>query len=48
MARTSGIDSATTIPVRKPSDRKLTARTMITASSRLLVNSWIDSATTLG
>ncbi len=48
IARTSGIDSATTMPVRQPSERKLTASTMAIASARLLVNSWIDSCTTSG
>ena len=33
IASTSGIDSATTRPVRKPSEKKLTSSTMTTASA---------------
>ena len=47
-ASTSGMHSATTRPVRKPSDRKLTTSTMTTASARLFLNSCTDSSTTRG
>ena len=47
-ASTSGIDSATTMPVRMPSEMKLTASTMITASASVLMNSRIESFTTVG
>ena len=45
---TSGIDSATTKPGRMPSEKKLTASTMTTASNRLFLNSCTDSSTTRG
>ena len=39
IASTSGMATATTMPGRQPSARKLTASTMAIASIRLLVNS---------
>ena len=48
IASTSGIDSATTRPVRTPSDRKLTSSTMTTASVSTLTNSPTDSSTAAG
>ena len=48
MARTSGTDSATTMPVRQPSDRKLTTNTIASASPKLLTNSDTDSSTICG
>ena len=48
MAKTSGTDSATTMPVRQPSDRKLTTRTMISASAKERVNSPMACWTTAG
>ncbi|MNQ22271.1 hypothetical protein D3C85_354100 [compost metagenome] len=39
IASTSGIDSATTRPVRRPREKKLTRRTMITASVSTRTNS---------
>ena len=45
---TSGMVSATTRPVRKPSERKLTAMTMITASTRARTKPPTASSTTLG
>ena len=47
-ASTSGMHSATTRPVRRPSEKKLTSSTMTTASSRLFLNSCTDSSTTRG
>ncbi len=47
-ASTSGIDSATTSPVRKPSEKKLTTSTMATASARLFLNSCTEACTTFG
>ncbi len=48
IASTSGMATATTIPGRQPSARKLTASTMAIASIRLLVNSPTASCTTWG
>ena len=45
---TSGMQQATTNPVRRPSVRKLTASTMMTASLSVSTKSSIDSATTCG
>jgi hypothetical protein len=45
MARTSGTDNATTMPVRQPSDRKPTSNTIASASPKDLTNSDIDSST---
>src|SRR5215510_13197758 len=39
IASTSGTDSATTMPVRQPSDRKLTTSTMTSASAKVSTNS---------
>ena len=47
-ASTSGMDSATTRPVRKPRLKKLTASTMTTASSSVLMNSSTERFTTSG
>jgi hypothetical protein len=47
-ASTSGMDRATTTPVRRPRLRKLTASTMTTASAKTFMNSPIDRATTSG
>jgi hypothetical protein len=48
MAATKRTESATTTPVRKPSDRKLTASTITSASRKERVNSPIASSTTFG
>ena len=48
MARTSGIAIATTMPGRHPSERKLTAKTMAIASTKVLMNSPTASSTTSG
>ena len=48
IASTSGIDNATTVPVRKPRLRKDTTRTMTTASLSEATNRLIDSRTTSG
>jgi hypothetical protein len=45
IARTNGTESATTMPVRHPSDRKLTTSTMTRASAKVLTNSETDSST---
>ena len=37
-----------TMPVRTPSDRKLTAKTITMASTSVLTKSWIDWSTTFG
>jgi hypothetical protein len=47
-ASTSGMHSATTKPVRMPSEKKLTTSTIATASKRLFLNSCTDSCTTRG
>ena len=47
-ASTSGIDSATTMPVRSPRLMKLTASTMTTASPSVSMNSLIERDTTVG
>ena len=39
MAKTSGMENATTSPVRKPSEKKLTSSTIITASAKTFMNS---------
>ena len=48
IASTSGIEMATTSPVRKPSEKKLTSSTMVTASARTRTNSPTDSRTASG
>ena len=48
MASTSGTDSATTMPVRQPSERKLTTSTMPSASTKERTNSKIAWSTTFG
>jgi hypothetical protein len=48
IASTSGTDSATTMPVRQPSDRKLTTSTITKASAKVLTNSETDSLTMCG
>ena len=48
IASTSGTHSATTMPVRKPRLRKLTASTMASASPRASMNSSNERATTVG
>src|SRR5262249_22864895 len=48
IASTSGTASATMIPLRHPSEMKLTASTMISASTKDSRNSPTDSATTFG
>ena len=48
IASTSGIDTATTSPVRKPSEKKLTSSTIATASASTLTNSPTDSSTARG
>ncbi len=47
-ASTKGTESATMIPVRAPSEAKLTSRTIINASMKERVNSLTASSTTLG
>ncbi len=47
-ASTSGIDSATTRPLRAPRLKKLTSSTMATASATDRVNSPIESRTARG
>jgi hypothetical protein len=47
-ASTSGIDSATTSPVRSPSEKKHTTSTMITASASEWTNSSIERLTASG
>ena len=47
-ASVNGTESATMMPVRKPSERKLTAITMPTATANLNRNSPIASSTTCG
>ena len=39
IAKTSGMENATTKPVRKPSEKKLTKSTIITASAKTFINS---------
>jgi hypothetical protein len=48
IASTSGTDSAATMPVRQPSDRKLTTSTMTSASANVSTNSETDSLTMWG
>ena len=48
IASTSGIDSATTSPVRQPSEKKLTNSTIATASLSTRTNSPTDSLTAAG
>src|SRR3984893_4675328 len=48
IASTSGTDSATTMPARQPSDRKLTRRTMPSASTKVSTNSETERSTMLG
>ena len=48
IASTSGIDSATTVPVRSPRLRKETASTMTTASLNDDMNKLIDWSTISG
>ena len=48
IASTSGIDSATTSPVRRPRLMKLTASTIATASATDRTNSLIDARTARG
>ena len=48
IASTSGIDSATTRPVRKPSEKKLTASTIATAIASVSTNSPTERATARG
>ena len=48
IAKTSGTDSATTIPVRQPSERKLTASTMTSASANVSTNSDTEPSTMRG
>jgi hypothetical protein len=48
IASTSGIDSATTRPVRSPSEKKLTSSTIATASVSTRMNSPTDSSTAAG
>ena len=48
MESTSGIDKATTMPVRSPSESRLTARTMITASASERANSPMERLTESG
>ena len=48
IASTSGTDSATTMPVRSPSDRNETRSTIPSASAKDLTNSWIECSTTTG
>src|SRR5262249_46806219 len=45
IASTTGTDSAPTMPVRQPSDRKLTTSTMTSASANVSTNSETDSLT---
>ena len=45
IASTSGTDSATTMPVRQPSERKLTISTMPSASTKVSTNSETDCST---
>ena len=47
-ASTSGMHSATTTPVRKPSEIKLTSSTIATASIRVRMNSRTERLTTVG
>ncbi len=47
-ASTSGIDSATTKPVRKPSEARLTPSTMSTASASERTNSFTERWTACG
>ena len=48
MASTSGMLTATTRPVRRPSEKKLTSNTMATASASTRMNSPTDSCTASG
>src|SRR5438128_11150349 len=48
IASTSGTESATTMPVRQPSERKLTKSTMPSASTNDSANSETESSTTCG
>ena len=48
IASTSGTDSATTMPVRQPSDRKLTNSTIASASMKECTNSPTACSTTFG
>jgi len=47
-ASTSGTDMATTMPVRKPNDTKLTPSTITSASRKERVNSVTAASTTFG
>ena len=48
IASTSGTDSATTMPVRQPSDRKMTNSTIASASTKERMNSPTACSTTCG
>ncbi len=48
IASTSGTESATTMPVRQPSETKLTSSTMPSASTKDSTNSEIECSTMLG
>ena len=48
IASTSGTDSATTMPVRQPSERKLTTSTIASASAKLRRNSETEWSTICG
>jgi hypothetical protein len=48
IASTSGIDSATTRPVRRPSEKKLTSSTIATAIASVSTNSPTERATARG
>ena len=48
MASTSGMENATTRPVRKPREKKLTSRTIITASASTFMNSFTLRFTATG
>ena len=48
IASTRGTDSATTMPVRQPSERKLTTSTMTSASANVRTNSETESSTMWG
>ena len=48
IASTSGTDSATTMPVRQPSERKLTTSTISSASAKVWTNSDTDCSTICG
>ncbi len=48
IAKTKGMEKATTKPVRKPNEKKLTNKTIMTASASTLTNSWILRCTATG